>query len=120
VKLHGANTADDHETWEEADTARTLNSVGHAGANGALVTEEPQAFLTRAYTRGKDGALADTAPSLTKEADRGDGHPQVLEQAGVRRLTPTECERLQSFPDGWTIIPMVKGREAKGQTTLEG
>jgi site-specific DNA-cytosine methylase len=21
----------------------------------------------------------------------------------VRRLTPTECERLQGFPDGWTI-----------------
>ena len=23
----------------------------------------------------------------------------------VRRLTPTECERLQGFPDGWTQIP---------------
>ena len=22
----------------------------------------------------------------------------------VRRLTPTECERLQGFPDGWTQI----------------
>lgn len=22
----------------------------------------------------------------------------------VRRLTPTECERLQGFPDGWTEI----------------
>ena len=22
----------------------------------------------------------------------------------VRRLTPTECERLQSFPDGWTLV----------------
>jgi site-specific DNA-cytosine methylase len=21
---------------------------------------------------------------------------------GIRRLTPTECERLQGFPDGWT------------------
>jgi site-specific DNA-cytosine methylase len=27
------------------------------------------------------------------------GQPQWL---GVRRLTPTECERLQGFPDGWT------------------
>lgn len=25
--------------------------------------------------------------------------------AGVRRLTPTECERLQNFPDGWTQLP---------------
>ncbi len=23
----------------------------------------------------------------------------------VRRLTPTECERLQGFPDGWTKVP---------------
>jgi site-specific DNA-cytosine methylase len=23
---------------------------------------------------------------------------------GLRRLTPTECERLQGFPDGWTDI----------------
>lgn len=22
----------------------------------------------------------------------------------VRRLTPTECERLQAYPDGWTLI----------------
>ncbi len=26
----------------------------------------------------------------------------VLEKMKIRRLTPTECERLQSFPDGWT------------------
>ena len=23
----------------------------------------------------------------------------------VRRLTPLECERLQGFPDGWTVLP---------------
>lgn len=26
------------------------------------------------------------------------------EKLTVRRLTPTECERLQGFPDGWTDI----------------
>jgi len=29
------------------------------------------------------------------------GLNQVI-NSGVRRLTPTECERLQGFPDGWT------------------
>lgn len=29
----------------------------------------------------------------------------------VRRLTPTECERLQGFHDGWTQIPW-KGKPA--------
>lgn len=26
----------------------------------------------------------------------------ILEKGRVRRLTITECERLQGFPDGWT------------------
>jgi DNA (cytosine-5)-methyltransferase 1 len=31
------------------------------------------------------------------------GHTHgILNTIGVRRLTPIECERLQSFPDGWT------------------
>ena len=30
----------------------------------------------------------------------------IMMPAGlVRRLTPTECERLQGFPDGWTCLP---------------
>lgn len=34
------------------------------------------------------------------------GHDQNLfTQMQVRRLTPTECERLQAFPDGYTNIP---------------
>lgn len=31
----------------------------------------------------------------------------------VRRLTPTECERLQGFPDGYTNIPWRTAQEAK-------
>jgi len=34
-------------------------------------------------------------------SDRGQS---VLHKTIVRRLTPTECERLQGFPDGWTNI----------------
>ena len=26
----------------------------------------------------------------------------TLRSSRIRRLTPTECERLQGFPDGWT------------------
>lgn len=36
------------------------------------------------------------------EDGTGRGTPLVPSRAGVRRLTPTECERLQGFPDGWT------------------
>jgi DNA (cytosine-5)-methyltransferase 1 len=30
--------------------------------------------------------------------------PAVMHSMAVRRLTPTECERLQGFPDGYTDI----------------
>ena len=39
------------------------------------------------------------APSYTLDAT---GAQAVASQDTVRRLTPTECERLQAFPDGWT------------------
>ena len=32
----------------------------------------------------------------------GSGGNGISSQAGVRRLTPTECERLMGWPDGWT------------------
>ena len=37
--------------------------------------------------------------------DNGDTRATVLSidsEIAIRRLTPTECERLQGFPDGWT------------------
>lgn len=38
--------------------------------------------------------------------------PSLATVAFVRRLTPRECERLQGFPDDWTLIPY-RGRPAK-------
>jgi DNA (cytosine-5)-methyltransferase 1 len=36
----------------------------------------------------------------------------ILHSTAVRRLTPTECERLQGFPDGYTNIPWRKKTES--------
>jgi len=35
----------------------------------------------------------------------GDEIPIMFQSMQVRRLTPTECERLQGFPDGYTLVP---------------
>ena len=35
-----------------------------------------------------------------------------LDEYVIRRLTPRECERLQNFPDDWTLIPW-KGKPAE-------
>jgi len=44
----------------------------------------------------------------------------------IRRLTPKECERLQGFPDDWTLVPAI-GNDAgmeydyeTGETIIEG
>jgi DNA (cytosine-5)-methyltransferase 1 len=38
-------------------------------------------------------------------SSRGDATIAVAKSMTVRRLTPRECERLQGFPDDWTMIP---------------
>ena len=43
---------------------------------------------------------ADVCPAVTANAENG-----TNDSIGVRRLTPLERERLQGFPDGWTILP---------------
>jgi len=41
----------------------------------------------------------------------GQGTPMIATNYAVRRLTPTECERLQGFPDDHTLIPF-RGKPA--------
>jgi DNA (cytosine-5)-methyltransferase 1 len=43
------------------------------------------------------------APTLRSMEGGGGNHPAVA-GVGVRRLTPRECERLQGFPDDYTLI----------------
>lgn len=80
-----------------APTMRSMgHSESHANGGGQLAV-----------------AIRDVAPTLTrnygKQPDSSDTNsgPRVLPTRGmrVRRLTPTECERLQGFPDGHTRIP---------------
>ncbi len=45
----------------------------------------------------------DKGISRAIKAGEGSGNKlKILKDTKIRRLTPTECERLQGFPDGWT------------------
>jgi len=64
------------------------------------------AFESR-FARNDRGAPSDIASPLKAESGRtgkGDGATMAAGPFGVRRLTPTECERLQGIPDGWTDV----------------
>ncbi|WP_047258449.1 DNA cytosine methyltransferase [Chromobacterium subtsugae] len=59
--------------------------------------------------RGRDGGataeLGDDVAGCLRASSGGGDKPHVLAQMRVRRLIPTECERLQGFPDGYTDVP---------------
>jgi DNA (cytosine-5)-methyltransferase 1 len=40
--------------------------------------------------------------------------PKIQSGMAVRRLTPRECEKLQGFPDDYTLIPVGKKMAADG------
>jgi DNA (cytosine-5)-methyltransferase 1 len=56
-----------------------------------------------------------TTRSAASEDGTGRGTPIVPSGMSVRRLTPPECERLQGFPDNYTLIPITKRQPIKGQ-----
>jgi DNA (cytosine-5)-methyltransferase 1 len=67
----------------------------------------PMIFEAR-FARNGRGAPDIVAPPLKAQSGtsgRGDGAPLLASWIAVRRLTPRECERLQGFPDDWTLIP---------------
>lgn len=64
--------------------------------------------------RGRDGGATFEGPHDTaniRAASGGSSRSYVATDWAVRRLTPTECERLQAFPDGWTDVPY-RGKQA--------
>ena len=44
----------------------------------------------------------------------GSSRSYIAQPWAVRRLTPRECERLQGFPDDYTLIPYRRGMAADG------
>lgn len=59
---------------------------------------------TRAEIRLEGGDGSRTGCLSTGGGKPGQGTPTILQDLKIRRLTPTECERLQGFPDGHTLL----------------
>lgn len=119
------------EVHGDGDTVGTLRAAGGGssrdfiafqgrGSNLDLGQEVTGTLGTNA-DRASGGAPmvacggGDVTHTLTAEGHdasedgTGRGSPIAAGAWGVRRLTPTECERLQGFPDGWTRIPGLGG-----------
>ncbi len=68
---------------------------GESSGKDIVQLNQPKHSNDRVY--GTDGV----SPTLNT-MQGGNRQPFIPEDSRIRRLTPTECERLQGFPDGWT------------------
>ena len=70
------------------------------GGSETLHVSGPIAFGAQNSANQGDSVSTEVTPTLDKSKT-----PAVSISSAVRRLTPTECERLQGFPDNFTQIP---------------
>lgn len=89
-----------HHNWRESETIGTLTTLNCAFVRGDTPLV---AFIPGGYADYKEGNYASTLRA-TKGADLGGGSEALILDKDylIRRLTPTECARLQGFPDWWT------------------
>lgn len=73
-------------------------------------------FFDVASFDGNAGSRSGTTGYQIQQAGtlKGGKAPHVMRGLQVRRLTPVECERLQGFEDGYTLIPVGKKMAADG------
>ena len=107
-----------------SSTDGTTHAMGCGSKQGNATVAVAHAFKIRGGVEREDGSRGST--NIGKQAGEGylgsdelaftvaSSPDQYLAQPAmqVRRLTPTECERLQGFPDGYTNIPWRKKPEA--------
>ena len=97
-------------TCVTGDVTNTLKAEGFDGSEDG--TGRGQPIFTH-YQEGEYG-VAEYPTSGTIRAGRIPEHEMVINhtEMAVRRLTPTECARLQGFPDSWARIPW-RGKPAE-------
>lgn len=88
----GTNTLEKSRRQVIAVPEATRDGCAYAGVGDSINLAVPNS-KTR---RGRVGK------GVAQTLDTGMQQHTLTEDMRIRRLTPTECERLQGFPDGWT------------------
>ncbi|WP_338678946.1 DNA cytosine methyltransferase [Janthinobacterium sp. TB1-E2] len=99
------------------DITHTLKAEGFDASEDGTGRGQPivAAFAenSRAEIRLEGGDGSRTDALSTGGGKPGQGTPMVLTGMAVRRLTPRECERLQDFPDDYTLTPFGRAIRAE-------
>ena len=99
------NSGKDYKA-RETDVSQPLMAGGPVGGNqGGDYVADPIAWT-------EELTASENVAGTVQRGGGGGRHDGVMQpDMSVRRLTPTECERLQGFPDNWTRIPY-RGKDA--------
>lgn len=120
VDLAQVTSAANRSNPQPGDPSPTLASGGRAAvalggqtthaltAEGADASEDGTGrgtpVIAFGHTNGMDPQAAEHVTPTLRAGRTSAAGQAAMESAGVRRLMPVECERLQGFPDGWTAV----------------
>ena len=96
----------------------TLNATGVHGVAQPTAYAFDSLSSNSMKSSNPDSGVNQVDVSKTLDTSRGldpscnQGGLGLVQSMAVRRLTPTECERLQGFPDNYTNIPWRKKEES--------
>lgn len=119
-------TSDSSTSRSPSSSSGRASGLGTSDGTGARSRSLPESVETTSTSSSQETSSTDGTISLlwgeTEEDESDETEPMELESGlslppsivaritgetlppvRLRRLTPTECERLQGFPDGWTI-----------------
>jgi DNA (cytosine-5)-methyltransferase 1 len=88
----------------ETFIAHTLRAEGHDASEDGTGRGVPLVFEPGNLTRPCGANPSPNVVPTLGAAKTGDTFPHISFTSGVRRLTPRECERLQGFPDDYTLV----------------
>jgi len=98
TKAKRAQSVTDDETGVQGQVNPTISLFDQGDTRATTAVVNMQGSKSNACV-STDGT------SFTLNAMHGHDVHAISQAMTVRRLTPRECERLQGFPDDWTLIP---------------
>jgi DNA (cytosine-5)-methyltransferase 1 len=112
TKSKRAQSTTDDESWVPGEVSPTMSCFDQGDTRATTVVAQPAI--------GFDGFQSDNPKATHQATIEGTGpliraRPHCVATAmAVRRLTPRECERLQGFPDDYTLVEYRKKPAADG------
>ena len=104
-------SAKDHGADAMEDCSPTLRAGGHSKSHANAGVMPAVAFMENQRGEVRESEITNLTVGGGKP---GQGYPAAFTGSAVRRLTPRECERLQGFPDNYTLVPH------RGKPTADG